>query len=506
MYSKVNSMCVRGIDGVEVLVEVDVTSGLPEFSLVGDLAPEVKEARERVKTSLRNSGFDIPPKRITINLSPAHLRKEGTAFDLSIALGILASYEFIKEETLKDMVVLGELGLDGSVCKVSGVLPMTIAAKESGYSSIMVPRENAVEAQVVEGVDVIPVSSLSEAVGILTGEVSCEIVKDAKTNKKSDYDVDFSEVNGQIAMRRAAEVAAAGMHNILFIGSPGSGKTLIARRIPTILPDLTWSEALEVAQIYSVSGLISAANPIERVRPFRAPHHTISAPAMIGGGREPRPGEISLADRGVLFLDELPEFQKNALESLRQPLEDRNVSVVRMNGNYVFPANFMLCAAMNPCKCGYYPDRNRCNCLESDVRKYLRKVSRPLLDRIDINIEAPPVKYNDLDINNSNECSSHIRNRVKNAWEIQGKRFLGSEILFNSQMKPKDINKFCKLSESDEMLMKEAFEKMSLSARGYHKILKVARTIADLDSKENIERPHLLEALSYRGIESKIWS
>lgn len=506
MYSKINSMCVRGIDGLSVSVEVDVTNGLPEYSLVGFVSSEVREARERVKTAIRNSGFDIPPKRITINLAPANIKKEGTAFDLAIAIGILESLELFKSKEIERVVILGELGLDGKVCPVSGVLPMTIAAKEAGYEYILVPSGNASEASIVSGIKVVPVETLGETVRLLTNSFQNVTLPSYNSNSYETYDVDFREVNGQPTMRRAAEVAAAGMHNILFIGSPGSGKTMIARRIPTILPELTGDEQLEVTKIYSVMGLTSAANPIKRVRPFRSPHHTISAPALIGGGKNPHPGEISLADRGVLFLDELPEFQKNVLESLRQPLEDKEVSVVRMERSETFPANFMLCAAMNPCRCGYYPDRNKCSCNQMDVKRYMQRISRPLLDRIDICVEAPPLIYKDLKGENKNESSADIRQRVEEAWSVQRMRFKDSDVIFNSQMRNDDIKKYCVLNSEDEKMMEDAFEKMNLSARAYHRILRVARTIADLDGCVNIEREHIFEALGYRSISDKIWT
>ena len=499
-------MTVSGIDGVRVFVETDVTSGLPDFALVGDLSPEVREARERVRTALRNCGFEVPPRRITINLAPADLRKEGTAFDLAVAVGILCACGEIKPEAAADTVFLGELGLDGSICRIPGTLPMVLAAKAAGMARCMVPEENAGEAALVDGIDIIPAATLSEAVGMLRDPaLSRHAGKTLPENEFTAYDTDFSEINGQRSMRRAAEVAAAGMHNILFVGTPGSGKTMIARRLPTILPDLTWDECLEVTRIHSVSGLTGGSHPLRMTRPFRMPHHNISASALVGGGKYPRPGEVSLADRGILFLDELPEFQKQALEALRQPLEDRAVTVTRMSGSCRFPADFMLCAAMNPCRCGYYPDRSRCSCSESDVRRYMRRISRPLLDRIDICAEAPPVSYTDLEAGTQNESSAAIRERVAAAWEIQKTRFSGSGILFNSQMRAKDIKRFCPLSQDDADMMKAAFEKMNLSARGYHRILKVARTISDLDGSENIKTAHLMEALSYRGMEEKIW-
>ena len=505
MYAKVLSMTICGIDGLPVTVEVDVSSGLPDFSLVGDLSPETREARERVRTSLRNSGFSFPSKRITINLAPGDLRKEGTGFDLAIAVGMLAAYEEIEPKSFEGIVMLGELSLDGRICSIPGVLPMVIAAQQLGYSACFVPQANAAEAAVVAGMKVTGVETLAEVCAILKGLVQKDPAHPASSVIDELYDVDFSEVNGQKSMRRAAEVAAAGMHNILLIGSPGAGKTMIARRLPTILPDLTWNESLEVTRIYSVSGLVDPNNPVKRQRPFRTPHHTISAPALIGGGKRPMPGEVSLADRGILFLDELPEFQKSSLEALRQPLEDKLVSVVRVTGRSVFPADFMLCAAMNPCRCGYYPDRDKCHCSEGEVRKYMQRISRPLLDRIDITVEAPPVKYSDLDSEEVNESSADIKARVKKAWEIQQKRYEGQKTLFNSQMSARQIKKWCRLTPSDEKLMADVYAKMNLSARGYHKILKVSRTIADLAGSEDICTEHLMEALSYRSVDKKFW-
>ena len=490
-----------------VYVEVDVASGLPDFALVGDLAPEVKEARERVRTSMRNSGFTLPARRVTINLAPADLRKEGTGYDLAMAVGILSAYELIRPQKLDETVLLGELGLNGTICAVSGILPMVLAAKEQGMKVCFVPEANIAEGSVVSGIAVVGVATLAEAVDLLEHPEKQEPADPPVSQDQGEYrySVDFSEINGQHTMRRAAEVAAAGMHNLLLVGSPGSGKTMIARRIPTILPELTWEESLEVTRGYSVSGLVPSGTSLIRTRPFRTPHHTISSAALVGGGRRPHPGEVSLASRGVLFLDELPEFQKSALEALRQPLEDRRVTVSRVEGTCVFPADMMLCAAMNPCRCGYYPDRTRCHCSESEVRKYLQRISRPLLDRIDISVEAPPVGYEELGGSWDNEPSAAIRERVEAAWEIQKERFAGTGILFNAQMSSSDIARWCSLGNPEEKLMAEAFTRMDLSARGYHRILKVARTIADLDYSPEITEMHLMEALGYRGLDRRFW-
>lgn len=508
MYSKVNTMAILGIDGMSVSAEVDVSSGLPEFSLVGYLSSEVKEARERVKISLKNSGFRLEPRRITVNLAPADVRKEGTGFDLAIAVGILASYGLIPSDALKSAVFLGELGLDGHVCPVPGVLPMTLAAVERGFRACYVPDANREEAAVATGIRVIGVSTLETLVAFLNAEDETEALSASvpiETSGEEIYDVDFSEVNGQETMRRAAEVAAAGMHNLLMMGTPGSGKTMIARRIPTILPELTREESLEVTRVYSVCGQLPPGCSLMRTRPFRAPHHTVSAAALVGGGQRPRPGEISLAHRGVLFLDELPEFSRTALEALRQPLEDRMVMIARVTASYRFPADIMLCAAMNPCRCGYYPDRSRCRCSEEEVRRYMGRISRPLLDRMDICVEAPPVGYADMKANDRSESSAEIRERVKEAWERQRRRFQNSGIFFNSQMTGREVKHFCRMEADAEELMEQFFGQMKLSARAYHKVLKVARTIADLAGTEKICADQVSEALAYRHLDRKFW-
>ncbi|WP_434309308.1 YifB family Mg chelatase-like AAA ATPase [Hominifimenecus sp. rT4P-3] len=508
MYTKVNSMAIQGIDGQVISVETDVSAGLPEFSMVGYLSSEVREARERVRISLKNSGFSLAPRRITVNLSPADLRKEGTSFDLAVALGILASYGCLPDAELTNLAAIGELGLDGSVHSVPGVLSMVAAAREAGISACIVPKANEAEGALVEEIRVIGVDSLPEAVHLLSTSGGWRNIAQTLGNvleDKPQYEVDFCEVNGQAALKRAAEVAAAGMHNLLMIGPPGSGKTMIAKRIPTILPELTRSESLEVSKIYSVCGLLSPVSPLKRERPFRAPHHTVSYRALVGGGRVPRPGEISLANRGVLFLDELPEFSKISLEVLRQPLEERTVQISRVYGSYQFPADCMVVAAMNPCRCGYYPDRNRCQCSDADVKRYLQRVSRPLLDRMDLCVEAPAIGYEAVRGKGENENSDQIRKRVKSAWERQTIRFKGLGISCNAQMTGKQVKKFCLLGEQEEAMMERIFDTLGLSARAYHRILKVARTIADLDGEDEIKEQHLGEAIGYRGLEQRFW-
>lgn len=508
MYSKVNSMAIQGIDGLCVTAEVDVSPGLPEFSLVGLLSSEVKEARERVRISLRNSGFSLAARRITVNLAPADVRKEGTGFDLSIAVGILASYGLVPEQALKGTVFLGELGLDGRVCPVPGVLPMTMTAAAEGFHTCFVPKANAPEGSVVTGVRMIGINSLTQLVELLNEPEKQEaepVFVLPGLEEEIEADMDFSEVNGQRALRRAAEVAAAGMHNLLMIGPPGSGKTMISQRIPTILPELSLRESLEVTRIYSVCGLLPPGQPLIRRRPFRSPHHTISACALVGGGQRPRPGELSLAHRGVLFLDELPEFPKTALEALRQPLEDRQVTISRVSGSCCFPADVMLCAAMNPCRCGYYPDRSRCHCSEEEVHRYMGRISRPLLDRMDICVEAPPVRYEELGGEWENESSAQIRERVCAARERQKRRFEGRKFFFNSQMKKREVELFCPLEPEAAILLEEVFRRMKLSARAYHRVLKVARTIADLEGKDKIESGHVAEAVGYRSLDQRFW-
>ena len=493
MFSRVYSGGLSGMEGYVVQVEADVSPGLPSFHMVGYLASEVKEAEERVRTGIRNSGFRLPSMRVTVNLSPANVRKDGTGCDLPVAVAVLASYGVVEPTLLRDSAFLGELGLDGRIKPVRGVLSMVLAMRQAGMRRCFLAEENISEGLAVEQIEIIKVSSIGSLVELLNCPEQIKTsIRETEAIEESVYAVDFSEVNGQKLVRRATEVA-------------GSGKSMIARRIPTIMPELTQAEQLEVSQVYSICGLLPQGRALMRERPFRAPHHTISAQALTGGGMIPRPGEISLASRGVLFLDELPEFEKKTLEILRQPMEDRKVTVARVQGTYEFPAHFMLAAALNPCPCGYYPDRQRCTCSELQVRKYLGKISRPLLDRIDLCVEAAPVSYQEIRRQEINESSAVIRERVEKARRIQEKRFAGMGIIFNSEMGNREIRQFCRLGDQEETFLQMVFQRLGLSARGCQKLLRVARTIADLDGQEQIQKRHLIEAVGYRDLEERYW-
>lgn len=500
MYCKVLSGTVHGVGGLIIQVEADVSDGLPGFSMVGMLSSEVKEAGERVRTALKNSKYKIPPKRITVNLSPADIRKEGAAFDLAIAVAILVNLGYIPQENLKDVLIIGELSLNGDVNRVNGVLPIVCEAAGQGCRFCIVPYENVVEASVIKGITVFGVRTLREAMELLMAPENYEsVLKHADNSVKVSGNIpDFSQVSGQAALKRAAEVAAAGMHNFLMIGPPGSGKTMIASRIPSILPKLSFEESIEITKIYSVAGKLDSENPLVTSRPFRAPHHTTTRSAMAGGGRKALPGEITLANNGVLFLDELPEFDTSVLEILRQPLEEGKVEISRVYGNFSYPARFMLVAAMNPCKCGYYPDLSRCTCSSEQVRRYLGRISRPLLDRIDICVEVPKLEFEQIVSERKEETSESIRKRVEQARVIQHKRY-GNSTCYNSRLQVSDIKKYCSLDAECTRLVEKVYENMGLTARSYHKLLKVARTIADLDGGGPITKAHLSEALLYKG-------
>lgn len=509
MFSKVFSGALKGIDGSLVQVEADVGSGLPGFQLVGYLASEVKEAQDRVRTAVKNAGFRLPAMKVTVNISPANIRKQGTAFDLPIAVAVMASYGQIDAAgLLETSAFIGELGLDGSVKPVIGTLSLVEAFREAGLDRCFLPAQNRQEGLAIEGIDIIPVERLSDVVHMLNGMeeiIPADRLPLDVSEPRAEYSEDYREVNGQKLLKRATEIAVAGRHNILYIGPAGSGKSMVARRIPTIMPSLSSEERLEVSKIYSVCGMLPRGKALLSERPFRSPHHTISPQALTGGGKVPRPGEISLASRGVLFLDEFPEFQRRTIEVLRQPLEERSITISRAYGTCEFPADFMMAAAMNPCPCGFFPDRSRCSCQETQIRRYLGKISRPLLDRIDICAEAAPVTYQEVRKEQDNESSAKIRERVEAAWEIQKERFRGLGLYFNSEMGNQEIRRYCKLGNEEEEYFQEIYHKLGLSARGCQRILKVARTIADLDKKEQIGRNHLAEAAGYRGLEEKYW-
>ncbi len=502
MYSVIKSGAIHGVDGQMIYVEADVSDGLPALSLVGLLSSEVREAGERVKNALKNSGFRMPPKHITVNLSPADVRKAGSGFDLSIAIAILCAYEYINSRDCREYLFLGELGLDGMIKPVRGILPIVDAAYSQGIRKCIVPLSNLSEAKLVENMDACGAASLKDIISyFLKKEPLYTEAPEGKTMTEKDSLYDFSDIRGQSALKRAVTVAASGMHNILIGGAPGTGKSMIAKRIPSILPELTYSESMELTKIYSAAGYLKASGELMKNRPFRSPHHTISNHGLIGGGLIPRPGEISLAHSGVLFLDEFPEFSRNVLEVLRQPLEDRKTTISRVGGVYTFPADFMLVAAMNLCPCGNYPDTKRCRCSVYERRRYLNRISQPILDRMDIQVYISPVKYDDLYEDSREETSEQIREKVTRVHEIQHERYREDGILFNSQLEGRLLKKYCCLDAEGSRLLKCAHERLNLSARADLRILKTARTIADLEGAERISAEHLSEAVSYRGME-----
>ena len=508
MYSVSLCAAIHGIEGRMIQVEADVSNGLPGFSLVGFLSSEVKEARERVQIGMRNAGIRFPPKKITINLSPADIRKDGTGYDLAIAVSILAAFGYISQEYMKQFIFIGELGLEGQIKAVSGVLPRVYTAFEHGIRYSVVPEENVSEAGVVQGMQVVGVSHLEQLVQWLQQENLAEHVWEKRDLSPNEQILpDFSEVCGQRLVRRAVEVAAAGMHNMLMIGPPGSGKTMIAKRIPGILPKMDFREQMEISKIYSVAGLLSETSPYVAYRPFREPHHTVTRQALIGGGRTPRPGEISLASGGVLFLDEMAEFPRQTIDVLRQPLEEGFVNVSRLEGNYRYPAKCQLIAATNPCRCGFYPDRKKCTCTPGEVHRYLDKISKPILERMDLCVETVPLELKDFSggRKGENETSGEIRERVEQAHVLQRRRYEGEDFRHNAAMPSKMIGRYCPLEEEAEEYLHHAFEGMDFSARVYHKILKVSRTIADLAGAETIGKDHVMEAVYYRMVDRKYW-
>lgn len=506
MFSKLYSAALLGMEACLISVEADVSDGLPQMNMVGVLGTEVREAKDRVWTAIKNLGIRLPARRITVNLSPADIRKEGTAFDLPIAAAVLMSFGYLPEDFFKDTLLIGELGLNGKVCSVNGVLPIVFTASKQGLKRCIIPKENAKEGSMIKGIEVMGISTLQELIFLANEKKAWQPEKFSFCQTMSSKEVlDFSDVSGQKSAKRAIEIAVAGMHNLLMIGSPGSGKTMLAKRIPGIMPEFSFEECMEVSKVYSVAGLLKDSDGLVKNRPFRSPHHTVTPTALIGGGKLPKPGEISLASHGVLFLDELTEFHKDTLEMLRQPLEEHQVTISRIYGTYRYPADFILVAAMNPCACGYYPNRNFCHCTERQIYKYLDRVSRPFLDRIDLCVETQPLEYEQLISKEKQESSREIRKRVELARNLQKERYQKENITCNGELTPQMIENYIVLSKREQDYLEEIFYRLSLTARSYHKIIKTARTIADLEGSKEISLLHLSEAACYRSMDKKFW-
>lgn len=506
MLASLKSYALDGLTGYEVDVEIDINSGIPGYDMVGLASTATKESKERVRSAIKNSGYMYPAKRIIVNLAPADTKKEGPVFDLAVAVGLLAATGQLENKTYKDYVFIGELALDGNVRAINGIMPLLISAMQDGHKKFIIPAENATEASFISGIEVYALSTLRDIIDLLSGVVYEPVAMSdyAQAAKNHPYNVDFADVKGQTVAKRALEIAVAGGHNAIMIGPPGAGKTMLAKCVPTIMPDMTFEEAIEVTKVHSIAGILDSSVGIVTTRPFRTPHHTTTVPALVGGGLKARPGEVSLANHGVLFLDEMPEYTRHALETLRQPLEDRKVTVSRVLRTVEYPANFMMIASMNPCPCGNYGAKDQvCRCTPQQIHNYIGKLSGPLMDRIDLQIEVDNITYDELRGKQTAESSAVIKQRVNRVREIERERFKGLDIRTNAEMGPKEMAKYCAIDKDSERLLERAFQKLGLSARGTTRILKVARTIADIEGCENIKSTHIAEAIQYRGVDRK---